>query len=190
MQLEFATYFFLSAVLQYGSGSTVAIHVQSVSFSYKHQVPSTAHRIASVVCTPPIICLRSSDYLTNTKQQRGSCCDFCRQRQNLKERLIQAFSASNGNPLTSCFRGWLSSPTSNSQSCFTFVLQATEDSKERLEAAHNHTIGRLSKAVEDKFRLKFSPPVLAAVAKLSLNYIEEAAVDIEAFSRFEFMKDL
>lgn len=95
----------------------------------------------------------------------------------------QAFSASNGNPL-SCFR-WLSSPTSNSPSCFTFVLQATEDSKERLEAAHNHTIGRLSKAVEDKFRLSFSPPVLAAVAKLSLNYIEEAAVDIEAFSRFE-----
>ena len=98
----------------------------------------------------------------------------------------QAFSASNGNPL-SCFR-WLSSPTSNSPSCFIFVLQATEDSKERLEAAHNHTIGRLSKAVEDKFRLSFSPPVLAAVAKLSLNYIEEAAVDIEAFSRFEFMK--
>ena len=98
----------------------------------------------------------------------------------------QAFSASNGNPL-SCFR-WLSSPTSNSPPCFIFVLQATEDSKERLEAAHNHTIGRLSKAVEDKFRLSFSPPVLAAVAKLSLNYIEEAAVDIEAFSRFEFMK--
>jgi len=58
-----------------------------------------------------------------------------------------------------------------------------EDSKERLEAAHHHTIGRLSKAVEDKFRLKFSPPVLAAVAKLSLHYIEESAVDIEAFSR-------
>ena len=95
----------------------------------------------------------------------------------------KAFSASNGNPL-SCFQ-WLSSPTSNSPSCFIFVLQATEDSKERLEAAHNHTIGRLSKAVEDKFRLSFSPPVLAAVAKLSLNYIEEAAVDIEAFSRFE-----
>ena len=95
----------------------------------------------------------------------------------------QAFSASNGNPL-SCF-WWLSSPTSNSPSCFIFVLQATEDSKERLEAAHNHTIGRLSKAVEDKFRLSFSPPVLAAVAKLSLDYIEEAAVDIEAFSRFE-----
>ena len=26
------------------------------------------------------------------------------------------------------------------------------------------------------------------MAKLSLDYIEEAAVDIEAFSRFEFMK--
>ena len=66
---------------------------------------------------------------------------------------------------------------------FTIFFQA-EDSKERLEAAHHHTIGRLSKAVEDKFRLKFSPPVLAAVAKLSLHYIEEATVDIEAFSRF------
>merc|ERR1712037_457007 len=106
---------------------------------------------------------------------------FLSTKTNLKERLIKAFSASNGNPL-SCF-WWLSSPTSNSPSCFIFVLQATEDSKERLEAAHNHTIGRLSKAVEDKFRLSFSPPVLAAVAKLSLNYIEEAAVDIEAFSR-------
>ena len=64
-----------------------------------------------------------------------------------------------------------------------FVSFQAEDSKERLEAAHHHTIGRLSKATEDKFRLSFSPPVLAAVAKLSLNYIEETAIDIEAFSR-------
>lgn len=57
------------------------------------------------------------------------------------------------------------------------------EQKERLEAAHHHTVGQLAKVVEDKFSVNFSPPALAAVAKLSLHYIEEAATDIEAFAK-------
>ena len=41
--------------------------------------------------TPPIICLCTSGQLTNTKQQRGSCCDFLSTKTNLKERLIKLF---------------------------------------------------------------------------------------------------
>ena len=61
-------------------------------------------------------------------------------------------------------------------------FQAAEQ-KERLEAAHHYTVGQLAKVVEDKFSVEISPPVLAAVAKLSLHYIQEAATDIEAFSK-------
>lgn len=62
-------------------------------------------------------------------------------------------------------------------------LKAEADAGERLKAAHHHSVGRLSKAVEDKLHVKFSPPALAAIAKLSLHYIEDTATDLEAFSK-------
>ena len=55
--------------------------------------------------------------------------------------------------------------------------------KERLEAAHNHVIGRLTKSVEGDFDVKFDPPALAAVAKLSLHFLQESAIDVEIFSK-------
>lgn len=61
--------------------------------------------------------------------------------------------------------------------------KADADASDRLEAAHHHCLGRLSKSVEDKLHVKFSPPALAAIGKLSLHYIEESATDLEAFSK-------
>ena len=55
--------------------------------------------------------------------------------------------------------------------------------KERLEAAHNHAIGRLTKSVEGDFDVKFDPPALAAVAKLSLHFLQESAIDVEIFAK-------
>ena len=54
---------------------------------------------------------------------------------------------------------------------------------ERLEAAHHHTVGKLSEAIGNKFGVTFDPPALAAVAKLSLHFIEESATDIEIFAK-------
>jgi hypothetical protein len=58
------------------------------------------------------------------------------------------------------------------------------EQRSRLEAAHHFVVGRLAaEVVEDKFRVTFSPPALAAVANLSLHYIQESAEDLEAFAK-------
>jgi centromere protein S len=63
-------------------------------------------------------------------------------------------------------------------------LSKAAEQRSRLEAAHHFVVGRLAaEVVEDKFRVTFSPPALAAVANLSLHYIQESAEDLEAFAK-------